>query len=421
MKKIVKFDEISKEELYKLYLKEVKKTELLEAKLYKQGLELAEYVKKLEETNFQLLQRNKMVFGKKRESIKTDDNTFNEAENHASKKKVKDKSDRKEKNTLTREYLEKHYSEEIVLEPEEIKYNKELIKIGEDITFKIESIPARLKIIKIISNKYVDEKEGKIYQIIKDEAYPHSFCTPSFASETIYNKFILGIPYYRQEEYLYNDGLQISRQNLCNYQIKTSEIIRPMYEYLISKLISNQVKILHADETTLQVLDAKKSNCYVWLFNSSYYDNPIFIYLFSKTRSREVAIEFLKDYSGYLISDCYSGYNNIPNVTNSYCLVHARRNFIEILDSLPQELKTKSISQKIVDEIDKMFSLEREYRKNKMIASEIKERRNNGEFKKHLDKVIELMENANPQKRVKVGKSNQLRSSKKRIILRNTK
>lgn len=171
-----------------------------------------------------------------------------------------------------------------------------------------------------------------------------------------------------------------------------------MYEYLISKLISTQVKILHADETTLQVLDAKKSNCYVWLFNSSYYDNPIFIYLFSKTRSREVAINFLKDYSGYLISDCYSGYNDIPNVINSYCWVHARRNFIEILDSLPEELKTESISQKIVDEIDKMFSLERGYRQNKMVASEIKERRNNGEFKKHLDRVIELMENANPQK-----------------------
>lgn len=197
MKKIVKFDEISKEELYKLYLKAVKKTELLEAKLYKQGLELAVYVKRFEEANFQLLQRNKMIFGKKREFNKTDDNTFNEAENHASKKKAKDKSERKEKNVLTREYLEKHYSEEIVLDPEEIKHNKELIKIGEDITFKIESIPARLKIIKIISNKYVDEKEGKIYQSIKEDIYPHSFCTPSFASETIYNKFILGIPYYR--------------------------------------------------------------------------------------------------------------------------------------------------------------------------------------------------------------------------------
>ena len=397
MKKIVKINEISKEELYDLYIKKVAEYEALEARFFAQELELADKIKKLEEANFQLVQRNKFIFGKKREINKASKNDFNEAENQSETKKPEIRKRTNEKNTLTRDFLEGHYSEEVVLNPEEIKSHNDLIKIGEDITYKVESIPARLKIIKIVSNKYIDRKEGKIYQKIKEDKYPHSFCTPSFASEVIYNKFILGIPYYRQEEYLYSDCLRISRQNLCNYQMKTSEIVKPMYDYLTRKLKETEVRILHADETTLQVLDRNKSKCYVWLFNSSFYDHPIFIYKFSPTRSREVPLEFLKDYSGYLISDCYSGYNDIPNVTNSYCWVHARRNFIEILETVSKELRKESICQKVVNEMDAMFHLEKRYRENKFTASEIKKLRNEGEFKEHLDKVFKIIEEANPE------------------------
>ena len=79
--------------------------------------------------------------------------------------------------------------------------------------FRSEYTPAKRKIIKIINKKYIDKKSGKIYQRIKEDPFPNSYCTPSFASESINNKFVLGIPYYRQENYLVEDGISISRQN----------------------------------------------------------------------------------------------------------------------------------------------------------------------------------------------------------------
>ena len=85
MKKIVDFNEISKEKLYKLYIEEVEKYEALKAKCFKLESELAEKVKKLEEANFQLVQRNKTLFGKKREINSNDNNDFNEAENNKAK------------------------------------------------------------------------------------------------------------------------------------------------------------------------------------------------------------------------------------------------------------------------------------------------------------------------------------------------
>ena len=138
MKNIVNFNKISKEKLYELYIEEVKKYEALEAKYFKLELELADKVKKLEEVNFQLVQRNKTLFGKKREINNNDSNDFNEAENNKVKEESNKRNRFKENNTLTRDFLEKHYSEVVVLTPDEIKWNKDLIKIGEDVTFKVE-------------------------------------------------------------------------------------------------------------------------------------------------------------------------------------------------------------------------------------------------------------------------------------------
>lgn len=393
MKKAVGINEVSKEELYDLYLRLLKKNEKLEAKFLAMQMELGEKNRRLEEYNFQLAKRNRIIFGKRREINKLSQNKFNEAECNQSKKPYRK---RDAENIMARDFLERNFTEEISLDPDEIRDNPSLIRIGEDITFKIESMPARLRIIKVISNKYKDKKTGKIYQKLKDDKYPHSFCTPSFASEVVTNKFVLGTPFYRQSKYLYDDGLSISRQTLCNYQMRTAEIIRPMYDFLARKLLATSAKVLHADETTLRVLNKDKSKCYVWLFNTSFYDNPIFIYRYSDTRSAKVPQEFLKDYSGYLISDCYAGYNNLPNVENSYCWAHARRNFIDILDALSDEQKASSISQKIVDGIDELFRIEREYRKKMYTATRIAELRNQGPFKECLDKIFKLLEEANP-------------------------
>ena len=105
MKKVVDFNKISKDNLYKLYLEEVKKYEALEAKFFKLELELADKIKKLEEANFQLIQRNKMVFGKKRETNKNNKNDFNEAENNTFKEKPNKNNRVKEKNILTKDFL----------------------------------------------------------------------------------------------------------------------------------------------------------------------------------------------------------------------------------------------------------------------------------------------------------------------------
>lgn len=70
MKKAVGIDEVSKEELYDLYLRLLKRNEKLEAKFLAMQMELGEKNRRLEEYNFQLAKRNRIIFGRRRETNK---------------------------------------------------------------------------------------------------------------------------------------------------------------------------------------------------------------------------------------------------------------------------------------------------------------------------------------------------------------
>ena len=102
-----------------------------------------------------------------------------------------------------------------------------------------------------------------------------------------------------------------------------------MREHLLAK------DILHADETTLQVLhepDRKaESTSYMWLYRTGRDGPPIILYDYQTTRSGKHPAKFLKEFKGYLHTDGYGGYNNLPNIILVGCWAHARRKFDEAL------------------------------------------------------------------------------------------
>ncbi|MDC7242807.1 MAG: IS66 family transposase, partial [Sphaerochaetaceae bacterium] len=167
-------------------------------------------------------------------------------------------------------------------------------------------------------------------------------------------------------------GLSLSRQNLSNWILKSSDLLDIVYQEMKKELLSKD--ILHADETTVQVLKesgkAAKSKSYMWLYQTGRYDTPIVIYDYHPSRSGKIPQEFLKDFSGYLHVDGYSGYNHIDNVTLVGCLAHVRRYFndayklIENTEDAKQSNTAKGLAY-----CNKLFDLDRESKK-----LEIKER-----------------------------------------------
>lgn len=335
------------------------------------------------------------IFAPKKESLNKDDNTFNEAEAVVKEKKVVGRKTGIP--NLNAEYLRTHVSETRIIEPDDFdKLNKSgtLIFIGQDETYKVERLPAVHKVIKIIRKKYKDELTGKVYQKLVDDPYPNSVFTPSSALEIINNKFLLGVPYYRQEQYLYDNDLIISRQTMANVQQRTTVMLEPIYELLTETLLNNEAKVIYADETTLKVIEDEKSNSYMWMFCAGFYEYPIYIYQYADSRKQEIPRTFLKNYSGYLVSDAYEGYSNIPNVTNAYCWAHARRKFFDIIKPHldDEEYCKSSMAYKTVELIDELFEWERRFKAREYPPDKIRDERNEEKYLEILDNIKKHLE-----------------------------
>ena len=255
------YSNYSKEELIELLKSKDEKIDALEAKIYEVQKERNEVLKKLEEVLEKKLVESARRFAKKSE-IKS--NVFNEAEIY---QKKNGKPGRKVGSTnFDYEYLESHVDNVVTLEPEETvckECGELLIDSGSDVTYKVSYKAAKLIVTKIVSKKKVCPNGHMISSPIKDDPFPHSICTPSFAAQIMVDKFLLGVPYYRQSQYYYDEGIKLSRQDLCNYQIRATEILEKYYERLKYHLLNTKCKVICADETTLKVV--KENLLYVGL------------------------------------------------------------------------------------------------------------------------------------------------------------
>ena len=152
---------------------------------------------------------------------------------------------------------------------------------------------------------------------------------------------------YRLEQEFNRQGLKLSRQTMANWLLKASEKwLRPVYDALHKRLCKEPV--LHADETTLQVLKepgrSSTSKSYMWLYRTSgCAKQTIVLYEYQPTRKAEHAEAFLKGFSGWLHADGYQGYHRLPgNIRVVGCWAHARRKFDEALGTMPQEKQKDS-------------------------------------------------------------------------------
>ena len=126
-------------------------------------------------------------------------------------------------------------------------------------------------------------------------------------------------------------------------------------------------KVIHADETVVQVLHEKdrkaKTQSRMWVYaapKSAKHANCLFAYC--RTRSGDNATKFLGNYAGYVICDGYDGYNKLPadKVRRCGCWAHVRRKFVDALPN-DEKLLAGSKAAEGVEWCNRIFMLEREY------------------------------------------------------------
>lgn len=215
-----------------------------------------------------------------------------------------------------------------------------LTEMKKEIRKELKIIPAQVKIIEHVTYVYSCrkcDKEGTAGFIKRADSpkalISKSMVSPSVMAYILNQKYTNAMPLYRQEQEFKRYGIELTRQDLSNWTIKGATLLKPLLEAFKQELLSND--LLHADETTLEVLSepGRKTTAksYIWLYRTSKCtEHPVIIYDYQIGRSGEYVRSFLKDWKGtYLHCDGYSGYKKLEDITLCGCLVHAKRKFHE--------------------------------------------------------------------------------------------
>jgi transposase len=264
----------------------------------------------------------------------------------------------------------------------------EKTRIGEEISEQLDYIPAQIQVIKHIRYKYVCKScEG----VEADEAavsiapqpaqiLPKSIASPGLIAQIITAKYVDALPLYRQEKIFERLGIELKRQTMSAWVVKVAEACSPLIELLFHEIRSGPY--IQMDETTLQVLEEAcrqaSTNSYMWVMRGGSADTVAIVYRYDPSRSSDVAKQMLGDFTGYLQTDGYQGYefvDELIGVKHLGCLAHARRKFVEAAKALGKGKKKAGSAQEALDYIAKLYALEQSARDQKLTAEQIQKLR----------------------------------------------
>ena len=130
-------------------------------------------------------------------------------------------------------------------------------KIGEDTTEILAYQPAELWVKRIIRPKYQDVATGTIHQAkAPARSFERSKVDVSIPAQLIMSKFADHIPLDRQLKMFSRLGLTLSESSIYNWINTAGYFLEPLY--LKHKELVLNSTYLHADGTTIQVLDSNK-------------------------------------------------------------------------------------------------------------------------------------------------------------------
>lgn len=217
--------------------------------------------------------------------------------------------------------------------------NSEKQRIGEEVTEKLEYVPASFKVKRYVRHKYACKQcqnnisIGQLPPMAIDKGIPGE----GLLAHIITSKYADHAPLKRLEGILKRHGVDITVSTMCDWVAKCADLLEPLVKRMHKKIL--QSPKINTDDTRIPVKSKKRKgstyNGYLWVYID---DKGNVVFDFTPTRSREGPLKFLGKYSGYVQADAYSGYDELfrkGNATEVGCNSHARRKFEYSMDSDP--------------------------------------------------------------------------------------
>lgn len=178
------------------------------------------------------------------------------------------------------------------------------------------------------------------------DLFRNSIATASLVASILNGKYANALPLERQSKAFKCNGINLATNTMANWVIKSADhYLSLLYDRLHELIYEN--RIIHADETPVKVMridhtpikNGKKT--YMWVYRNrltTQTSHPIVLYDWQPSRRADHPREFLRNFSGTVITDGYQVYHKLGNEREDLiiggCWIHARRPFADFIKSI---------------------------------------------------------------------------------------
>jgi transposase len=201
------------------------------------------------------------------------------------------------------------------------------------------------------------------------DLFRNSIATPALVASILNGKYVNALPIERQSRAFKSNGINLESNTLCNWVIKSAEDYLSLVYDRIHELIYDS-QVIHADETPVKVMRIDKDKIaggkktYMWVYrnNPRTAKHPIVLYDWQPSRRADHPRDFLKGFSGTVVTDGYQVYHKIgkerQDLQVAGCWIHARRPFADFIKSVGTKNAKDSVAFEAYEKITELLHLD---------------------------------------------------------------
>jgi len=183
---------------------------------------------------------------------------------------------------------------------------------GEEVSERLEFVPASFQVIEVVCQKYACPKGCTAVTAEKPAApIEKGLPGPGLLAQVAVSKYGDHLPLHRQAEIYQRQGVEVSRQTMCDWMRQAAELASPLVDLMKQRVLSS--KAVRTDDTPVPVLDPELPRTRtgrIWTYVGDP-EHPYTVYDYTPTRSRDGPEAFLGKFRGFLQADAYAGYDQL--------------------------------------------------------------------------------------------------------------
>lgn len=244
-------------------------------------------------------------------------------------------------------------------------------ELPEEIYKRLHVIPETFIVDEHHVHVYVSkDNDGTIIKAKRPvDLFRNSIATPALVASIINGKYVNAMPLERQARAFRDNGINLATNTMANWVIKSAENYLSLIYDRMHELIYES-KVIHADESPVKCMRIDKAKIkngkktYMWVYRNNPHcsKHPIVLFDWQPSRKADHPREFLKNFSGTVVTDGYQVYHKLgkerQDLKIAGCWIHCRRPYAEFIKSVGVKAAKGSIAAEAYSMITEIMHLD---------------------------------------------------------------